>query len=371
MKASDDRTVSVVMSAYNHAPYVGSAIESVLSQTHGDIEFLITDDGSSDGTVEEIAKYRDPRIVFVPSAVNRGACAAINELISKAVGRYVCVMNSDDVWCSPRKLEGQLSFLQDRPEVGATFGQARYIDDEGNELKKSLLHDVGVFEQGNRSRQAWLEQLFMEGNCLCHPTVMIRRECYEQLGKYRNILRQLPDYDMWIRLAKHYEISVSSEELVCFRILPGLNASSPSRANIIRDINENYLIRRKFLNGVTDEDFRTGFHQHFVQYDASDTISLEIEKALIYFNEKSRYQAIDRIIGLERLEDLLINPDISRVLKYNYQIDDQWFHMKMAGVKSLFRDQSNAECRMPLHHNLGIFKKGLNYLKSTFQNNIK
>jgi glycosyltransferase involved in cell wall biosynthesis len=336
MKASGDRMVSVVMSAYNHAPYVGSAIESVLSQTHGDIEFLITDDGSSDGTVEEIAKYRDPRIVFVPSSVNRGACVATNELIYKARGRYVCVMNSDDVWCFQGKLEEQLTVLENRHEIGATFGRARYIDEQGGVLDKSLLPDGGIFDQENRSRHAWLEKFFMEGNCLCHPTVMIRRECYDRLGVYRNTLRQLPDFDMWVRLAKHYEIDVSGAELVSFRVLPGQNASGSHGRNAFRLINEYYLLRRSFFEGMSDTDFRTAFGRYFVKKEANDGISLEIEKALLYFSDSSHSLFIHRIIGLERIHSLLERPDSRRVLADSYGINDRWFHERTGKVRTLY-----------------------------------
>lgn len=334
MKDTNNQLVSVVMSAYNHAPYVGAAIESVLAQSHENIEFLIADDGSSDGTVEEIKKFRDPRITFLPSTENRGACATTNELIAMAGGQYVCIMNSDDIWCSPEKLKYQIGILQERPEIGATFGRARFIDVNGIYLNKSTAEYGDIFEQakGTLSRQTWLERFFMQGNCLCHPTIMIRKECYDRLGFYRNTLRQLPDLDMWIRLAKHYEIHISNEELVSFRLLPGVNASSPTLANIIRHQNEFYIIRRTFFEGIDDDDFKSAFGKHFIRPAASDPISLAVEKALLYFHKDSPFPDLDGIIGLERILTLLEDLDSRDVLRLKYGIDDRWLHDRMSRV---------------------------------------
>jgi glycosyltransferase involved in cell wall biosynthesis len=334
MKDINGELISVVMSAYNHAHYVGAAIESVLAQSHKNIEFLIADDGSSDGTVEEIKKFCDPRITFLPFDANKGACATTNELIAMARGQYICIINSDDIWCSVDKLRYQIGILQERPEVGATFGRAQYIDGSGRPLDKSAAVIGDIFDQVKcfMTRQSWLEHFFMKANCLCHPTIMIRKECYDRLGSYRNTMRQLPDLDMWIRLAKHYEIHVSSEVLVSFRILPGENASSPTNQNSIRHINEFHLIKRNFFKGMSDKDFKLGFGKHFVQPNASDRITLNIEKALLYFHKKSLSPELDGIIGIELISSLLEDPQARDVLRLQYGIDDKWLHDRTGGV---------------------------------------
>jgi len=335
MRNSSQQLVSVLMSAYNHAPYVGDAIESVLSQSHKNIEFLITDDGSSDETVEEIKRFRDKRITFVPYRLNRGACAATNELIQKARGKYVCIINSDDIWSTKDKVRNQVHIMESNSEFGAVFGRAQYIDCNGNNLDKNTLPGGTIFDQENRPRYEWLSHFFIKGNCLCHPTVMIRKECYDRLGGYRNSFRQLPDLEMWIRLAKKYEINVSDEELVSFRILPGLNASSPTRANTIRHSNELHIIKKEFFNGLSDKDFKAGFHKYFVNKDASDPVSLSIEKALLYFHGSSMHCDADKIIGLERIIYLHENSVARIILATKYGIDHRWIHNKMGQVTTL------------------------------------
>src|ERR1700735_5122693 len=99
--------VSVIMATYNHAPFVAEAIQSVLSQDFGDFEFIIADDGSSDGTRDVVGRIQDPRIRFYPNTVNRGACVVTNELIDRSTGEYVALINSDDCWLQS-KLSGQV-----------------------------------------------------------------------------------------------------------------------------------------------------------------------------------------------------------------------------------------------------------------------
>ena len=96
--------ISVVMPVYNHEGCVAEAIQSVLDQSYGDFEFIITDDGSTDGTVREIEKFADPRISFFRFAENKGASVAINHCLEKAGGVYIAIMNADDVFL-PNKLE--------------------------------------------------------------------------------------------------------------------------------------------------------------------------------------------------------------------------------------------------------------------------
>ena len=115
--------ITVIMGAYNHAPFVGAAIESVLNQTQPDFEFLIADDGSVDATPNVISAYDDPRIKFTSHLRNRGACVVLNELISRARGNYVAIINSDDVWPS-HKLAYQLEFLEHHENCAAIFGQS-------------------------------------------------------------------------------------------------------------------------------------------------------------------------------------------------------------------------------------------------------
>ena len=341
MKQPSPEKVSVIMSAYNHAPYVGAAIESVLAQSHENIEFLISDDGSTDGTADVISRYKDARISFDASRVNKGACTSINELIKKTTSKYVCIINSDDVWPNAEKVSIQLDILKSLDHVAAVFGRAGYINEAGDSLVKENLDGGLVFDQSNRSQGQWLERFFMLGNCFCHPSMMIRRNCYEKLGFYKNSLRQVPDFEMWVRLLKQHDVFISEETLVNFRLLPGRNASCNLGKNYPRIINEHYLVNRTFFSEISDKIFLDGFSQHFVNQGVMDSRHLEVEKTLLYFHPGSIFQRTNQIIGLEKIYSLLQEEDSRELLNAEYGIDDHWFHEKASQVHVMFDREIN------------------------------
>jgi glycosyltransferase involved in cell wall biosynthesis len=245
--------VSVVLSSYNHAKYVAETIESVLSQTYQDFEFIITDDGSSDETVEVIKKFADPRIKLFCFSNNQGACVAMNNCIKEAKCEYIAVINSDDAWM-PDKLEKQVNFLDRHPENGAVFGYAQFIDDEGNDLGYAH-HYNRLFIQPNRTRFEWLRHFFESGNCLCHPSVLIRKQCYNEVGFYDERFAQLPDFDFWIRLCMKYDIFIMPENLVKFRLCQSQgNASGNTPKNSSRVTLESAQILKNYLRAEVFED---------------------------------------------------------------------------------------------------------------------
>jgi len=328
--------VSVIMSAYNHADYIGKAIESVLCQSHENLEFLITDDGSMDGTVEEIKKYKDKRIQFIGPTKNRGACTAINELIRETKGTFICIINSDDMWKDKEKVDKQLDTFSNYKDIGACFGLANYVDQNGDNIHGKAVPEGNTFDCESKTRGKWLRQFFFKGNSLCHPTIMIKKECYEKLGLYNNNYRQLPDYDMWIRLVKKYEIYVSEEQLTDFRILPGRNASSPTTENLIRDLNEHYLIRKSFFENTNEELLVDGFGSYLIKKDLRNKVKFEIETALLYFIADGNYSKINALIGLEKLSEIMRIQEKSVIAEKEYGIDSAWLHKKNGEVTTIF-----------------------------------
>lgn len=225
--------VSVVIASYCHAAYVREALESVLAQSFEDFEIVITDDGSPDTTVDAIRSVHDARIHLEALPVNRGACVAMNHSLSRARGSYIAILNSDDIFL-PGRLQAQVEFLDTHPHVGAVFGYPEIIDERGAHFADVNHKDYSVFRVGNRDRYAWLRYFFDHGNCLCHPTLMIRRDCYDLVGTYDARLAQVPDLDLWIRLAARFEIHVMPESMVRFRIRDSQMNASAARPEVIR-----------------------------------------------------------------------------------------------------------------------------------------
>ena len=323
-------TVSVIMATYNHADFVKQAIESVLNQENVEYEFLIADDGSQDSTRDVIASIVDPRITFFPNTQNRGACIVTNELIERSSGEFIALINSDDYWTTPDKLSYQVQILRNNPKIGACFGRARFVDKDGNPI--TTLPFGNVFNQENRTQGQWLRHFFDLGNCICHPTMLIRKSCYEELGMYDNRLRQLPDFDMWVRLIQQYNIFISDREMIAFRQLPGENASSATNINLRRIFNESYFILEKFFDGASRDILIDGFGDLLINKNCQDNFCLDIEKSLLYFGKNRWASHIYNQIGLEKIYSLL-NSDIHReILMNNYNIDDRSFQAMASDI---------------------------------------
>lgn len=321
--------VSVVMAAYNHAPFVGHAVQSVLSQTFSDFELLVSDDGSRDGTGDVIRQFSDNRVRFHPNPENRGACVVTNELIQRASGDYIAILNSDDYW-APEKLTVQVNFMEGQSECAAQFTRVIFVDKTGTPLPTEGGGFRDVFHQSNRSRGQWLRRFFDGGNCLCHPSVLIRRNCYSEIGLYDNRYRQLPDFDMWIRLIKRHSIHVSDQRLVYFRLMPGENVSSHTEANVVRASNEHYLIAGGFFDDVDKSVLIDGFADLMVFENPPSLEHCEIEKTLLYFTPNRWFGHVHKAVGLRRLFNLFRSPLYRSVLIEDYRIDELEFQRRTA-----------------------------------------
>ncbi|WP_161988080.1 glycosyltransferase family 2 protein [Variovorax guangxiensis] len=316
--------VSVIMPSYNHARYIRSAIESVLAQTFKDLELLVSDDGSIDDTSNVVAQISDPRLSFVANPFNRGAGIVTNELIARARGEFIALLNSDDEWVAD-KLERQVRMLDEDPSLAACFTRAQWIDSEGKALGDDQVEYGDVFNKENRSQAMWLRWFFFSGNCLCHPSVLIRKDCYDVLGDYDNRLRQLPDFEMWVRLVKRWPIHIMSERLLRFRILPGENASSPTLKNARRGNNETFFILSKFFDDVSPELLKEGFGDLLRDPNAVGESSIGAEKALLYFSPGLGNPRIYGLVGTAALHRLLGAGVDPSELKQKYGIDDRFF----------------------------------------------
>ena len=242
--------VSVVTPAYNHALFVAETIRSVLNQSLGDVELCITDDASSDETAEVIRGFTDPRVRFEAFPENRGAATALNSAIRRSRGEFVCYLSSDDYFLAG-KLESQVAFLRANPGVAAVFGLPRFIDERGGALPVEANPNAGVFEipfrEKLKSRADWLRWFFFNCNCLCHPTAMIRRSVFDEIGYFDRRFANLPDFDMWVRLCIGHDIHVVPEEVTAMRILDGArNVSAPRRDSLIRTQNEYYAALKHY-----------------------------------------------------------------------------------------------------------------------------
>jgi glycosyltransferase involved in cell wall biosynthesis len=203
--------VSVVLTSYNHAPYLPQAIESALGQTLGDTEIVAIDDASTDGSVDVLQRYAD-RLRVVLHETNQGTYASLNEGIALTSAPYIAILNSDDVWL-PDKLRQQVAVIERDPRIGLVHTGFRVIDAEGKPVAGNPL---GVRFHPNPQGDLLAELLTR--NLFITSSVLFRRECIERCGRFEESLFGMGDWDLWLRIAEHYTIGYVPEPLTLYRI---------------------------------------------------------------------------------------------------------------------------------------------------------
>ena len=182
--------VSVVMPAYNAEAYIGAAMESILSQSFGDFEFLILNDCSTDGTEAIIKSYDDPRIVYLKNEKNLGVAATLNKGLAAAQGEYIARMDADD-FSLPQRFEKQVAYLDAHPEVAVLGTQVQFFSDRG---------DGEPFCYLGSPAQLKIDLLF--ASAIAHPSVMLRRQVILDMGGYDRQFEGLEDYELWCRISE-------------------------------------------------------------------------------------------------------------------------------------------------------------------------
>lgn len=203
--------VTVLMSVYNGERFLSGALESILAQTWTDFEFLIINDGSTDGSREIILSYDDPRMRLVDNPTNIGLTKSLNRGLELAQGSLIARQDQDDLSC-PARLGKQVDFLNNHPEVALLGTRASLIDEWGRRVHNPLTRRATTLRG--------IEWQFMVYNPFVHSSVMFRREViWTKLGGYDESLER-QDYELWSRVAVACGVANLPEELVKFRIHP-------------------------------------------------------------------------------------------------------------------------------------------------------
>jgi glycosyltransferase involved in cell wall biosynthesis len=201
--------VSVIIPTCNRAQFLRSAIESVRKQTFQDFEIIVVDDASNDETPETVRSFADGRVRYLRRESKRGQGATRNDGIREARGEYIALLDDDDEWL-PTKLQKQVALLSALPnEVGLIYTGFFRIDASS----KRVLSEVTPTERGKvfhaLGRGNWI------GTC---STVLLRRSCFDKAGLFDEDLASGADYDMWLRIAKEFEVDFINEQLVFYNV---------------------------------------------------------------------------------------------------------------------------------------------------------
>ncbi len=322
MNNSENPLVSIRLITYNHEKYIKEAIYSVLSQTFQDYELIIVNDGSTDATdliIKRILeRENNPKIRYIYQE-NQGVSSALNTAILNAKGKYIASMSGDDV-CYPHRLERQMQFIR---ETGAkiVFSWVDIIDDNSNIITEKHRSNI-IFNQPHRSRIELLKYFFFNCNYINAVTGLIERDLLIKAGLYCLTSIQLQDFDMWVKLAKKYDIYMLTEKLVKYRIQDNnnnLSASEPDKLN--RSYFEYQQIYRTFFDDFSMDLFKQVFVNEIKLKNFSSNIHYELEKAFIYLLHKAPHI---QIIGREKLYHLLQDEFILKIAQseYNFGLPD-------------------------------------------------
>lgn len=209
MQISNTPLVTVLMPAYNAEAYIAEAMESVLSQSFTDYEFLIMDDGSTDNTLQIIRSYTDPRIKVI-SRPNKGLIDTLNEGLAIAKADLIARADADDNYL-PGKLQLQYDFMNTHPDYVLVAADVNYMDKDGHFLMR--LNPAGhTYEE--------IKANFYKKSPFLHPTVMFRKDAVLSVGGYPKNALTFEDYLLWSKLLHKGKMCALDEVLLNVRLNP-------------------------------------------------------------------------------------------------------------------------------------------------------
>lgn len=249
--------ISCIMANYNTPEnYLRLSIESILNQTHKDLELIIVDDCSTDNSLEVLKEYsdQDKRILLIKNIANVGLARSLNIALKRVTSDYIARMDTDDI-SDPDRFEKQIAYLQ-KKNLELVGAETRRIDEEGNIVVPST----------NKSRSSrYIQKVIKYENCIAHPSWLAKKEVYDKLLGYRD-LHACEDYDFLLRANKNgFRLGICDSVLLSYRInLKGISqknlltqkASSwylSSHINNIEKINQDVL-NTEVVSKITQED---------------------------------------------------------------------------------------------------------------------
>ncbi|HMC63299.1 MAG TPA: glycosyltransferase [Gemmataceae bacterium] len=199
-------TVSVIIATYNYGRYLADAVESALSQTLGDLEIIVVDDGSTDDTPDVVRPFLHDRRVQYHRLDHCGQPAAKNAGIRRARAPLVAFLDADDLWL-PTKLEKQVALSKTNSQAGVVYARRLLIDEQGQPLH---------YDQPALHRGRVVKPMFRD-NFVCFSSALVRRAVFDDVGMFDESLPLAIDYDLWLRVATKYDFDYVDEPLVLYR----------------------------------------------------------------------------------------------------------------------------------------------------------
>ena len=224
--------VTVLMSVFNGEQYLRSAMDSILTQTVSNIRVIVVDDASTDTTpsILQACAEKDSRIQIITNTVNQGLTRSLNIGLEHVTTPFVARMDADDI-CMPVRIESQLRHMQLFPHIVALGSFVLPVDASGARVT-GFLSDAHYVTDHNTLKR----QLYENGMCLFHPTLVLRTEALRRIGGYRVCFRYAQDYDMLLRILEIGQIEVLPQELLQYRVHAGAISAHCTDAQKIANV---------------------------------------------------------------------------------------------------------------------------------------
>lgn len=252
MIGEQSNLVSIVIPCYNHAQYLGEAIESALNQTHLSREVIVVNDGSTDDSAQVAARYHEVRCI---NQTNQGLPAALNKGLHASRGAYLVFLDADDRLL-PDALESNLACLSEHPTSVFVFGRSRHIAPDGTPIGQES--DACLDKD---SANDFYESLLRFNIIGMHATVMYRREIFQMVGDFDATLAACEDYQIYLRIARRFPVACHHNLIAEYRQHDDNMSGNPGRMlkyalKVLRaqrpHIKGNTRYERAYRQGVTN-----------------------------------------------------------------------------------------------------------------------
>ncbi len=290
-------SVSVIIPARNAQAYIHQALASVLSQTLVDFELIVIDNGSYDKTSQIVSSYALDARVRSLTCVEGGLVGALNYGLSVAAAGLVARMDADDIMM-PDRLQKQYDYMRAHHDVVALGTQVEYMDDRGNIIDRaSRFPETG----------AQINKTLLKYCCLCHPTVMMRKDVIQSIGGYRAAFPAAEDFDLWLRLIEKFEIANLPDVLLRYRV----HAGQVSKEKVwTQRLSRNLALLSAKSRRETGADPLNGFSYRLI--DPAPTPDDKISRRKVYETCRA-FKAAERIITKN---EIISVSEANRLLAY-------------------------------------------------------
>lgn len=316
--------ISIVIPSYNRAEYISATLDSILAQTYKDFEIVFVDDGSTDNTEKILHEYsgKDYRVKYFKQPNSERAVARTYGM-ELAMGDYICLVDSDDLWY-PNKLEVQLKVMDEDPDVILSYASVNRVDMQGNRTMAATRQHEGY--------TGWVFFELLKRNFISSVTPMFRKEVLKKVKEQNTSFIPYEDWDFWLRMSREGKFYHITQPLGDYRLHPGQSVQNVNAERIekvtLAVLENNTSLENFDLQEYMNKTGETKNLASFIQQDFSGIVN----EAYSLANLRFAYWYL--IAG--KLDIAKTKLAISRSLSSNRESDYRWWGLRVVSVLQPF-----------------------------------